>query len=608
VVAAATYCSLFCVKNKQLSIISILLFVSAGGTAVSILIKSIIALIFLSFTFFNPTYAKSPPDVKKYVVVLKSDANSNDVATDIARSTNGQLGFVYNHTINGFSIELPAAAINGILNNPNVLYVEEDIPMMAFVQDVPTGIDRIFANYAALDIDEIDDFRVDVDVAVLDTGIDEQHSDLNVVGGANCLYTTKGPGRSRKYFCDEALGGDDDHYHGTHVAGTIAALDNDHGVVGVAPGARLWAVKVLNAQGSGSLSGIIAGVDWVVAQGDIEVINMSLGGTGSSSAMDDSITAAVASGVTVVVSAGNSNADSSGYTPANSPDAITVSALADFDGLPGGGASPTCRSDQDDTLADFSNWGSIVNITAPGVCIKSTFPIERGNYGTISGTSMSAPHVAGAAALLASNNMSPAIIESTLLSTGNFDWVDDSGDGIMEPLLDISATAFNPKLIATGSETNNPPTASFTASCTQLNCDFDASASSDSDGFIVSYSWDFGDGNSGNGETTSHTYASDGTYSITLTVMDDDSDSDEASDDVNVSSGQGSQLLTDSINNGSTWTAIVYTANNEPLTGTWSSGEGTCADNTCSQSGIRKKQHSVVFTSDGGVTVTVYKP
>ncbi|WP_448549528.1 S8 family serine peptidase [Thalassotalea fusca] len=571
-------------------------------------VKSFLILISLSLILTTFSYAKSPPDLKQYVVVLKAHTNPNEVAASIARQSNGRVGFLYNHTIKGFSIAVSSAALNGILRNPNVSYVEEDIPMTAFVQNIPTGVERIFANQAELDIDGLDDFRVDVDVAVLDTGIDEQHSDLNVVGGANCLYTTKGPGRSRKYFCDESLGGDDDHYHGTHVAGTIAALDNDEGVVGVAPGARLWAVKVLNSQGSGSLSGIIAGVDWVVAQGNIEVINMSLGGSGSSSAMNDSISAAVASGVTVVVSAGNSNADSSGFTPANSPDAITVSALADFNGLPGGGASPTCRSDQDDTLADFSNWGSTVDITAPGVCITSTFPIERGGYGTISGTSMSAPHVAGAAALLASNNMSPATIESTLLSKGNFDWVDDSGDGIMEPLLDIGAADFNPVLIATGTDSNNPPTASFSASCSLLDCEFDASASSDSDGTIVSYSWDFGDGNSGNGETTSHTYASDGTYSVTLTVMDDDNDSDATSDDVNVSSEQEATLLTDSINNGSTWTAVVYNANNEPLLGTWSSGEGTCSDNTCSQSGIRKKQQSVTFTSDEGETVIVYKP
>jgi subtilisin len=166
---------------------------------------------------------------------------------------------------------------------------------------------------------------------------------------------------------------------------------------------RLWAVKVLDSQGSGSLSGIIAGIDWFVVQNIKKpaVINMSLGGSGTSTAMNTSIANAVAADVAVVVAAGNSDADAANYTPANAPDAITVSALADFDGKPGALSKPTCRTDQDDTLADFSNWGKIIDIAAPGVCILSTYPIEKGSYGTISGTSMASPHVAGAAALLA---------------------------------------------------------------------------------------------------------------------------------------------------------------------------------------------------------------
>ncbi|CAG0911367.1 unnamed protein product, partial [Cyprideis torosa] len=144
---------------------------------------------------------------------------------------------------------------------------------------------------------------------------------------------------------------DDDNGHGTHVAGIIGALDNDLGIVGVAPGARLWAVKVLDSSGSGANSGILAGIDWVVAQGDIEVINMSLGSKEGKSpflqqisqATNDAINAAVNVGITVVVAAGNSADDAADYTPANAPDAITVSALADFDGLPGGLAGSTCR-------------------------------------------------------------------------------------------------------------------------------------------------------------------------------------------------------------------------------------------------------------------------
>ncbi|MGD8110670.1 S8 family serine peptidase [Vibrio sp. TRT 17S01] len=574
-------------------------------TTAKIMIIALILAIFLPAA----AYSQSPPDRQSYIVVLNDNAVPEDVAEEIALKANGKVGYVFEHVINGFSIVVPAAAINGILNNPKVSYVEEDIPITAFAQQIPTGVERIFADETSLDIDGIDDYRVDVDVAVLDTGIDVEHPDLYVVGGANCLNHSGGPPHRRSYYCDDTLSGDDDHYHGTHVAGTIAALDNNLGVVGVAPGARLWALKVLDSQGSGSLSGIIAGIDWVAAQGNIEVINMSLGGSGSSSAMDDAIEAAFNNGVTVVVAAGNSNADSANYTPANSPYAITVSALADFNGLAGGQGTPTCRTDQDDTLADFSNWGATVDIAAPGICILSTYPLEKGEYGTISGTSMASPHVAGAAALLASKSDDPQTIWETLVDNGNFNWTDDSGDNIQEPLLDIDSSVFSPKLIVTGHVSNSSPTAQFTFSCTQLVCDFDASTSFDSDGSINSYAWDFGDTNTGNGKTTSHTYASQGTYTVTLTVTDDDAATGDTQDEVTVSDSDDSPtLLTSSTNNGSTWTATVYYSGNDILMGSWSSGAGTCTSNTCTQNGIAKRQSSVDFTSDKGVTVTVYKP
>ncbi|MCE2572367.1 S8 family serine peptidase [Motilimonas eburnea] len=569
--------------------------------------QSLYATLILTVCLPLFTYA-SPPDLQRYIVVVYDHAVPQEVATEIAQKANGRVGYVFEHVIKGFSIAVPEQALNGILHHPKVSYVEDDIPINAFVQQLPTGVERIYADLTALDIDGNDNVRVDVDVAVLDTGIDMEHADLNVIGGANCLYHSGGPPHRRSYFCDESLGGDDDHYHGTHVAGTIAALDNNIGVVGVAPGARLWAVKVLDAQGSGSLSGIIAGIDWVVAQGDIEVINMSLGGSGSSSAMNQAIDSAFNSGVTVVVAAGNSNADSTNFTPANAPKAITVSALADFDGLAGYLGAPTCRSDQDDTLAGFSNWGAEVDIAAPGVCILSTYPIERGGYGTISGTSMASPHVAGAAALLASHNHGPQMIWDTLINSGNYNWLDDSGDGILEPLLDISSSTFSPKWVLQGGGGNNPPSALFNSSCSLLACSFDATTSSDSDGSITSYHWDFGDGNTGSGVNISHSYAVEGTYNIVLTVTDDDSAIGEAQAQVHVSDVNSPTLLTSSSNNGSTWTATVYYETNDELNGVWSSGAGSCSANTCTLSGIRKQQSNVEFVSDQGETVTVYKP
>ncbi len=332
------------------------------------------------------------------------------------------------------------------------------------------------------------------------------------------------------------------------MAGTIGALDNGFGVVGVAPGARLWAVKVLNQRGSGYTSWIVAGIDWVAANaGTIEVANMSLGGSGFSQAEYDAIQGAVNAGVAFAVAAGNSDADAGNYSPAGFDNVLTVSALADFDGEPGGLGSPTCRSDQDDTLADFSNWGP-VQIAAPGVCILSTFPMEQGEYGTISGTSMASPHAAGALALLAStdnpgNAADVFNLYDQVVNAGNSDWTDDSGDGTKEPLLDVSnATLFAPATTGGdggGGGTNAPPTASFTYICTELSCDFDGSGSSDSDGSISTWAWDFGDGASGSGAMVSHTYAATGTYTVVLTVTDDGNATDSSSQDVSVSESSG---------------------------------------------------------------------
>lgn len=394
-----------------------------------------------------------------YIVVLRpGTADVPQVAQDMASAYGGRVGYVYEHALRGFALHAAPRAAVALASNPLVAYLELDRVHTIQAQAVPTGIRRVFApGNAKIDIDGADDFRVDVDVAVIDTGIDWQHPDLNVVGGINCAsgspFTAKCSGN-----------GDDDHYHGTHVAGTIAAIDNGDGVVGVAPGARLWAVKVLNAQGSGYTSWIIAGIDWIVARSDtIEVANMSLGGSGYSQAEYDAIQRAVSKGIAFAVAAGNSAADAKNYSPAAFNNVLTVSALADFDGQPGGQGKPTCRTDQDDTLADFSNWGAKVDVAAPGVCIQSTYPVEKGGYGTISGTSMASPHVAGALALLASksratNAAGVANLYGQVKDAGNYNWTDDSGDGIKEPLLDVSSqTVFAPKLVATATEPEPPP-------------------------------------------------------------------------------------------------------------------------------------------------------
>lgn len=399
--------------------------------------------------------AVPPTDAgQTYIVVFnESVERPSAAAADLAREHGLALTFVYEHALKGFAASVPAGRVDAVARDPRVAYVEADQVARISGQTVPTGVQRIFADEnAKIGIDGTDDYRVDVDVAVIDTGIDLDHPDLYVVDSVNCSGGSPLFGS-----CED--GGDDDNGHGTHVAGTVAAIDDGVGVVGVAPGARLHAVKVLRADGSGYMSWIVAGIDWVTAQASIiEIANMSLGCECSSAAMDDAIAKSVDAGVAYAVAAGNSDADASTFSPADHPDVLTVSALADFDGQPGALGTPGCRDDEDDTLASFSNFGASVEIAAPGVCILSSVP--GGGYDTYSGTSMASPHAAGALGLVASgpgdpkNQTDVEALYDKLINNGNSNWKDDSGDGIQEPLLDVSnTTVFAPTLIAGGGGT-----------------------------------------------------------------------------------------------------------------------------------------------------------
>ena len=379
-----------------------------------------------------------------YIVVLKPTVTSPAATASRHRATFGaDISGVYSHALKGYTADMTAAEVTRLRTDDSVAYVEKDriLHLDQTPQTKPTGIQRIFADdNPNLDIDGTDDVRIDVDVAVIDSGV-MAHTDLNVVSRANCTTGV----------CQTGTG-NDDNGHGTHVAGSIGAIDNGTGVVGVAPGARIHSVKVCTASGSCPNSAIVAGVDYVTARAStIEVANMSLGGPGTNTPLAQAITRAVNGGVVVVVAAGNNAANASGYSPANHPDVITVSALADSDGNPGGtGPALACRpTSTDDVLADFSNFGTVVEVAAPGVCILSTW--NNGAYNTISGTSMASPHVAGAAGVLTSGTRDPTnrtqvlAIRSQIVSSGNLNWTDDSGDGVKEPLLDVhDATKFPP--------------------------------------------------------------------------------------------------------------------------------------------------------------------
>ena len=361
----------------------------------------------------------------RYTVVLRASADAPAVAREHARAHGADVSLVYEHALRGYAARLSGPAAARIARDSRVAYVEPDLRVHAFGQVVPTGVDRINAELSpTADIDGVDE-RVDVDVAVIDTGVQLNHPDLNVVATTDC--TGGGPFSSR---CKNGSGADQNG-HGTHVAGTIGALDNGIGVVGVAPGARIHNVRVLDSRGSGYTSWIIAGIDWVTARAStIEVANMSLGGSGYSSSQHTAVKNSVAKGVVHVVAAGNSAKDvygadgtfgtSDDTQPASYPEAATISALADADGKPGGLAATStafsiCTENKDDSFACFSNFsrsvvstnpvsspGKAIDLMLPGYLIYST--VLNSGYDTYSGTSMASPHGAGLAALYVARN------------------------------------------------------------------------------------------------------------------------------------------------------------------------------------------------------------
>ena len=381
----------------------------------------------------------------QYIVVYRPGVDPDRMIRRLSARFGISARFNYRHALRGSAMRIPASMLRLLRLDPDVAYVEPDRVVSLAAQTLPTGVNRVNADAdPTAAIDNVDT-RVDADIAILDTGADLTHPDLNIFRYAYCQQQG-----FFNYACVENdAGANDGNGHGTHVSGIAAALDNNIGVVGVAPGARIWAVKVLEDDGSGSLSQVLAGIDYVAANAaEIEVANLSLSTSTASQSLDDAIANAVAAGVTFTVAAGNSATDVSQVYPAGHPDVITVSALADFDGLPGGKGAlslnfGSCVENQDDSFACFSNYGSGVDIMAPGVQILSTVP--GGGTGYKSGTSMASPHVAGAAALYLATNpgASPATVKAALLAMSDTTpcansadgHCADDPDGIQEPLL-----------------------------------------------------------------------------------------------------------------------------------------------------------------------------
>jgi aqualysin 1 len=293
---------------------------------------------------------------------------------------------IYSGALRGFSARLNARQIADLEDDPIVSFVELDGTMSIGVQTLPWGIDRVDADVSSTLAGDGSGAVTNVNVYIIDTGIDTGHADLNVVGH---VRFASGPNT-------------DCHGHGTHVAGTVAASDNDLDVVGVAPGARLTGVKVLGCAGTGPTSGVIKGIDWVTANAvKPAVANMSLGGS-TSTALDNAVKASADSGVFYSVAAGNSGANACNSSPAR---AGTHN-----------GVMTTAATDGDNQEASWSNYGNCVDIWAPGVSILSTK--KGGGTTTMSGTSMAAPHVGGTGALYLSRNTteSAAAVEAQLKS------------------------------------------------------------------------------------------------------------------------------------------------------------------------------------------------
>jgi subtilisin len=383
-----------------------------------------------------PAAASDNGDVVNwYIVEVGKRVDPGVVADRLSKSLGISVGHVYRRGVVGFAANIPPDKVDAVRAAKNVKSVEPDEPVEIDAvsggsfepcsdagdvgsQVVPTGICRIQADKNATSAIDGVDQRVDASVAVIDSGIDQTAAnwDLNVQsGGIDC---TGGNDPMRDGFG-----------HGTHVAGTLGALDNDVGVVGVAPGVRIWSVKVFNDAGKGSVRTVLCGLNWVLDQAaagnKMDVVNMSLSTRPKSKPIDDrhcgkkahddfqkGVCKVVKAGVTVVVAAGNYKADARFVKPAAYRQVIAVSALSDSDGTPA-----------DDRFAGFSDYGKPIDLAAPGVDILSLYPADLSPSleETLSGTSMAAPHVSGAAALYIASHrgegeLTPDQVKSALLA------------------------------------------------------------------------------------------------------------------------------------------------------------------------------------------------
>ena len=357
----------------------------------------------------------------QYIVVLKDNA-SGERAKEKARTRGGRIQREsFGRVLNGFTAKLDSQALAAVEQDPAVDFVEQDqvLRLDATQTNATWGLDRIDQRDRPLSTTySYDKTGAGVKAFIIDTGIRLTHSDLG--GRATSGYDAIDGGSA-----------DDCNGHGTHVAGTVGGT-----TYGVAKSVSLVAVRVLDCSGSGSTSGVIAGVNWVTNNRGTgpAVANMSLGG-GVSGALDTAVNNSINAGVTYALAAGNSNANACNSSPARTPNAITVGATT-----------------SSDARASYSNYGTCVDIFAPGSSITSAWYTSNSATNTISGTSMASPHVAGAAAVYLEANPSaaPAQVASALIAAATTGKVTNPGSGSPNRLLYSAPPG--------GGGTNPPPT------------------------------------------------------------------------------------------------------------------------------------------------------
>jgi len=434
----------------------------------TVLFSTVLCLILVSALFPVAAVAAPGGKVREYIVAL-SVADTGQVIQPSSRSARQRIsrradrvkgatvrltrehGFKARHRFDraatGFSARMTASQAAEVAGDSNVVSVRLARKFKLSGEVVPRGVKRVLASPSGTAAPD-----VNAHVAVMDTGIGPVGSDgspiamgpkgkaeLNIAGGINFAE----PGAAG---FDPSHWGDT-HGHGTHVSGIIGARDNNVGVVGVAPGVRLWAVRVFGGS-TGSEAAILCGLDWIIATHsnptpDIDVINMSFEGPRADDLEDcDAILAnagadpihkgvctATRMGITVVAAAGNSHGVANNESPGGYDQVISVGALADFDGVGGGESASAPCSDgsgqRDDAYATWSNYGSDIDIMAPGVCIQSTWPTASGQATfSMSGTSQAAPHVTGAVArwLAQTPGTNTARMRRLVRASGRMDW------------------------------------------------------------------------------------------------------------------------------------------------------------------------------------------